>query len=85
MLPSTGSLAVAPRVIAAARRDLQEGLHRAQDDRGRVKWLPAGVDALRALLRVSRPACGPVEGNGGRGAGRLRPPPLRTPLPEPLP
>jgi hypothetical protein len=81
--PSAGPLAVAPRVIAAARRDLQEGLCWAQDDRGRVKWLLAGVDALCALLRVSGPACGPLEGRVGRGAGRLRPP-LRTPLPKPL-
>jgi hypothetical protein len=32
-----GVLGVAPRVIAAARRDLQEGLCLAQDDRGRVE------------------------------------------------
>jgi hypothetical protein len=83
--PSTGPLGVAPRVIAAARRDLQEGLHRAQDDRERVEWLPAGVDALCAPLRVSGPSSEPLEeGRGPRGWAA--PPEAAAPLPpQPLP
>ena len=60
-------LGVAPRVIAAARRDLKEGLHWTQDERGRVEWLPAGVDALRAFLGL------PASEKEGVGAATLDP------------
>ena len=64
-----GSLGVAPRVITTARRGLTEGLHWTQDERGRVEWLPAGVDALRASLGL--PAAEKIEGGGGLDPARL--------------
>ena len=63
-----GSLGVAPRVIATARRGLTEGIHWTQDERGRVKWLPAGVDALRASLEL--PVVEKIEGDGGLDPAR---------------
>jgi hypothetical protein len=78
MLPSPGPLGVAPRVIGATRRDLQEGLHRAQDDRGRVEWALPG-STLSARLSLGLPASGwNEEGAAGLG-GHL---PIR---PEDLP
>jgi hypothetical protein len=57
MLPSPGPLGVAPRVIGATRRDLQEGLHRAQDDRGRAEWPPPrAMPSVRLYASLGLPA-----------------------------
>ncbi len=77
-------LGVAPRVIAAARRDLKEGVHWTQDDRGRVTWLSAGVDALRAFLGL--PASEKAEGGAAvldpaRRLGWAAPAAPETPAP----
>jgi hypothetical protein len=83
MLPSPGPLGFAPRVIGAARRDLQEGLHRAQDDRGRAEWLPPrAMLSVRLCASLGLPAS-LLREEGGSGAERNRPQQLRPPAPTP--